>query len=393
MAVDVPFDSKAIAPPKVAIDGPFHQDPAPVNVELVNENFPEPTISINPPANVNFEPVAVNVDESTLRSLSLLTIAPPLIPYASPKLLMSNLVFLTVAVAWRIAMAPPVLNDFATLNVESDTSNFVPLSTNNAPPSLASSFTANAWFPEKVVSEIFTLESLVAWIPPPLPCPSTKVLFKTSDLFSNVSSALYAYIPPPSGRTSSGVPAFFTAFESWTEVLSSFNLESLINTPPPWLWLPVLPLWIVDFVSVTSALLLIASGLPISPPSNVTLSNVTLPPFTETISMLGVTNFKLYPLPWIFPLKALEIFIVFLIFILLLNTIFCALLLILSFNSCSELIFPCKPVSALTFDAIAIVLFKIAGWVKAKPTDNGTTPIASFLIGNFIFFMFFFIIY
>ena len=79
MAVDVPFDSKAIAPPKVAIDGPFHQDPAPVNVELVNENFPEPTISINPPANVNFEPVAVNVDESTLRSLSLLTIAPPLI--------------------------------------------------------------------------------------------------------------------------------------------------------------------------------------------------------------------------------------------------------------------------------------------------------------------------
>ena len=99
IAVDVPFDSKAIAPPKVAIDGPFHQDPAPVNVELVNENFPEPTISINPPANVNFEPVAVNVDESTLRSLSLLTIAPPLIPYASPKLLISNLVFLIVVVA------------------------------------------------------------------------------------------------------------------------------------------------------------------------------------------------------------------------------------------------------------------------------------------------------
>ena len=307
--------------------------------------------------------------------------------------MISNLVFLIVAVTWRIAIAPPVLNVLATLNVESETSNFVPLSTNRAPPSLASSFTANAWFPEKVVSEIFTIESLVAWIPPPLPCPSTKVLFSTSDLFSNISSALYAYIPPPSGRTSSGVPAFFTAFESWIEVLSNFNLESLIDTPPPWLWFPVLPLWIVDFVKVTSALLLIASGLPISLPSNVTLSNVTLPPFTESISMLGVTNFKLYPLPWIFPLKSLEIFIVFLISILLLNIIFWALLLIPSRNSCSELIFPCKPVSALTFDAITIVLFKIAGCVKTNPTDKGTTPIANFLIGNFIFFIFLSIIF
>ena len=90
-------------------------------------------------------------------------------------------------------------------------------------------------------------------------------------------------------------------------------------------------------------------------------------------------------------LKALrKYFIVFLIFILLLNTKFCALLLILSFNSCSELIFPCKPVSALTFDAKAIVLFKIAGWVKAKPTDNGTTPIASFSYWKFLFFFIFF---
>ena len=93
-------------------------------------------------------------------------------------------------VAWRIATAPPVLNDLAILKVELETSNLVPLSTKTAPPSFASSLIANVWFPEKIESDIFTMEFLVAWIPPPLPCPSFKVLFKISDLFSNVTSAL-----------------------------------------------------------------------------------------------------------------------------------------------------------------------------------------------------------
>ena len=80
VAVAVLPVSKPIAPPNVEIDGPFHQEPAPVNVELVSVKLPPVTIFMKPPENVIFELAAVNVDPSTLRSLSPLMIAPPLIP-------------------------------------------------------------------------------------------------------------------------------------------------------------------------------------------------------------------------------------------------------------------------------------------------------------------------
>ena len=186
---------------------------------------------------------------------------------------------------------------------------------------------------------------------------------------------------------------FFTALESWIAVLSSFNLESLTNTPPPWLLFPVFPFWIVDFFRMTSASPEILSGLPISLPSNTILSNIIVLPLIENIFIFWVTNFKVNPFPWIFPVKLFGIFIVDVISIFLLNTISCALLFILSFNSCSVLTVPCNPVSALALDAITIFWFKIVGWTNDNPTDKDSVPIDNFLIENFSFLNFFDILF
>ena len=277
------------------------------------------------------------------------------------------------------------MKPFATLKVESETSNVPPSFTKTAPPSLASSIILAVWLPVKVESEIFTFDLPVAWIPPPLPFPSTRVLFRISDLFSTVTSEAIAYIAPPFGRTSSAEPAFFTALESWIVVLSNFNLDPITYIPPPLLWFPVWPFLIVDFVTVTLAPSAISIGLPIPAPSKTTLSNVTVLPFIRNILIFWVTSFKVNPLPWIFPVKVLGIVIVLVISIFALSMIFCSLLFILSCNSCWVLTFPCRPVSALALDAITILWFKIVGWTNDSPNDNDTAPIVNFLIENLCF--------
>ena len=85
-AVTVLSVSKATPPPKVAIAGPFHQEPVPVSVEFFKLNVPEPTTSIKPPEWMTFEsPVPVKVELLIVVSLFAETIAPPLIPNPSPR--------------------------------------------------------------------------------------------------------------------------------------------------------------------------------------------------------------------------------------------------------------------------------------------------------------------
>ena len=123
------------------------------------------------------------------------------------------------------------------------------------------------------------------------------MLFRISDLFSTVTSEAIAYIAPPFGRTSSAEPAFFTALESWIVVLSNFNLDPITYIPPPLLRYPECPFLIVDFVTVTLAPPAISIGVPIPAPSNTILSNVTVLPLTENMSIFDVTNFRVNPLP------------------------------------------------------------------------------------------------
>ena len=80
IAVALLPDSKPIAPPKVAIEGPFHHEPEPIKVEFLKLKFPPPTISIIPPTCITLLLLILKLELFIFNSESSEHIAPPLMP-------------------------------------------------------------------------------------------------------------------------------------------------------------------------------------------------------------------------------------------------------------------------------------------------------------------------